>query len=387
MIFLFAPVMAQVNLDIQLPPRALQKIQKAKSAHEKATQYKKYYSKEQKKAEKKLAKAKAMATDSAWMTDQLPDVLDTAQLYTLKDSALWAEKVLNTYAIDDEYKELAFWIQQDSIQTAGPKNKFNENAGGMLEDQISGKLPGDFEGLGEMPDLRDLTGKNQLAEFESLGSNGLGKWEEYQKLDPVSGKEKVAEHLRAVPAEQMAAAQTQLAVMKKKYVTLPGLDRENEAVKRSSLKGHPTGERIYLGGNVALHAKDPILVDIDLQLGILANKNFVVGFGIIYREEFGKSKTTGSYTGDARGVSFFTTHELKYGLFAHAEGRFVARMQTIENGTRAAYWQRAYYLGIGKAFQIRGKFDMTCTMLYDFNHLNNSLHPHPWVFRVGYRIR
>jgi len=384
MIFLFAPVMAQVNLDIQLPPRALQKIQESKSAHEKATQYKKYYSKEQKKAEKKLAKAKAIASDSAWIRSQLPDAPDTAQLLTLTDSAMWAEKVLSAYATDDEYRRFSGLMKRDTSLQGVYQSSLTQGTD-LATQELSGFLPDD---MGTMPEIDVLTGKDQLVALDVSGINpAMAAKPDLATLTPKSGAEKVMEHFREVPPLQMASAQSQLALMKKKYVSLPGLDREDEAVKRSSLQGYPLKHRIYLGGNVSLHASNPVLMDIDLKLGYKLNKMLAVGIGGIFREEFGIKDPLKEFTGDALGYSFFVNYDLMKNFFAIAEWQQIGEKinPAPENGS--FQWEQAYYLGLGRSFSLAGRISLTMTLLYDFNHLNNLLHPRPWVVRFGYRIR
>ncbi|MEO1256335.1 MAG: hypothetical protein AAFY41_15810, partial [Bacteroidota bacterium] len=191
---------------------------------------------------------------------------------------------------------------------------------------------------------------------------------------------------KKIDPEQFQKAQSDIQKLKKKYSALPDTQYPKEGTKRNSLEDKPFKDRLYFGGNLSAKSTDPLIMDMNLQLGYWLNKKWLGGVGISLREQF-SNDTTSRVTGDGYGYSLFTRYNIPKGFFAWVELERQANRSLFnqEQNERIINWESAYLAGIGREFKI-GFVQMLSMILYDFNYRNNDLNPRPIVFKLGVRF-
>ena len=297
-----------------------------------------------------------------------------------EDSLAW---MLNTLARYNQHKEMAQVFENLSQLDSGSVPRLDSLE---LEPQarqlVEKYIPERFGSFSEGSDFASMKDAH-LANVPLDPADPSGAL----PVDPnISPKDQVATLQENLSGKQLAKMHEKLTKLKAKYVSVPDLSRPTEGIKRNSLKGRPLKDRIYFGGNVALQSTDPIITDVDVQVGYKFNRDFVAGAGFKWRETFNNEDKTSALTEDAHGYSFFCSYDIIKGFFAYAEYAAVIDQPIFNESSTAGNWQYEYLLGVGRKFRLLKFVDLTVMFLYDFNHQHNNLHPRPFVMKVGYRI-
>ncbi|MEM8939851.1 MAG: hypothetical protein AAGC64_10940 [Bacteroidota bacterium] len=311
--------------------------------------------------------------------------IDSVQWISKEDSITISKEILNSANIPDEYKELIIKppiVSMDSLkmQTQGLDTTALLKGENILESTAKESIPDELNASPEDP----------LSNFTNASDGvNISEFKKPSKPNPnLVSPSQAKELFKKIDLDQFKEAQANLQKLKKKYSKLPDSRYPEEGTRRNDLSGLPIKKRLYFGGNVSLQSTDPLIVNINLQIGYWINKKWLAGTGFVLREQFSEEDTTSSTRGDGYGYSVFTRYDIKKGFFGWAESEFQLDKSFFgsqEQPMKSSSWQYAYLLGIGREFKI-GKVQMMSLILYDFNHHNNDFNSRPLVFRIGWQF-
>lgn len=389
---------AQIKLNVKVSDRNLGKVEKQKDPREKLKKYKKYYSKDSVKAAKvawkdyrKLNKD-SLKTEGIWKeakenkgkilngrwdtyTKNRSFKLDSMSFPPPKDSLDWA---LRELAIQGEFEQIQGFYKQYGQYDSAYLDQFKMDSLQFdslelakrfyVKQRVKSYLP---EELAQEADI-DVANQMKVGTIDQFGA--------VQKID----KSGVKDFFKNISPEQFAESQLSMQAAKKKFSSLPNLEKEEEGVKRKSLEGSPFKKRIFLGGHITIQATGPLILDSDIRAGYKFNKVFSAGAGLILREQF--SSRISSLTGDAHGYAFFTSYDLTDTYFLYGEYQAVKNRSLFHESNIPVVWEYAHLLGGGRKFNFSSKFSGSLSLLYDFNFKNNDLNSRPLVVRFGYKI-
>lgn len=317
------------------------------------------------KAEKKRKEALLRQEVAERTGYELPDSI-TYPPRTGEDSLKWALQVLASTGQYEEIREL--------YETYDGLDSLTSDTVGVILARRSAQiaerfLPPEVEGLGEP----ELTGPAQLM-MSDMPEDQLPH-------------EQMADLLGKVPDKRLEEAVNSLAKMKSKYLELPDIQAPENGLKKHSMKGTSLADRVVIGGNLMLKSTDPIVTDIDLQLGLRMTKKLVFGLGLIWTESFARD-STGMDTKNAHGYSAFARYDLISNFFAYGEYAQVNNTALFggQKGEVPVVWQYEYLVGLGSEVSLFKTVKMQIILAYDFNHKHNDLHPRPFVVKVGYQV-
>ncbi|MEM6815075.1 MAG: hypothetical protein AAF600_11945 [Bacteroidota bacterium] len=219
--------------------------------------------------------------------------IDTSLFEAPEDSLEWAvqalakrgsfEKVQELYEAygqyDSAYLEYFSKIDSPQYRPAELAEKF------QTKERLQKYLPEELKAQSD----QSIADQLKYGKLDQLGN--------IQKVD----RSRVKAFFQKVDPGAFSKSQLSLKAAKKKYAVLPNLNKEEEGIKRNSLKGTPMKKRFFLNGNVAIQSTDPIIIDANLQLGYQWTKQFSTGVGLLYREQFNQRDSASSLTGDAHG--------------------------------------------------------------------------------------
>ena len=391
--------LCQLSFDVNVSEKHLKKVDRAKDARSKLSAYKKLYSKDSLKAAKKAWKTyKKEHKDSLkqvgrwreaklkqreillgeWPPETKKYDLDTLNWPAPRDSLDWAMQEL---AKRGEFTEIQIiyeaYGQYDSMHWEQYKpDSLNIDSLDLVErfqmkERLQKYLP------------EELKQESDYTIDQQLQHGAIDEFGNVQSID----RSGVADFFKNVDPKEFSKSQVSLAAAKEKFVELPDLSKEEEGIKRNSLKGEPLKNRIFLNGNVALQSTDPIIIDLNIQLGYRWTKKLSSGIGVILREQFSNdSDSTSSITGDSHGLSFFTNYDIAKGFFLYGEFQAVNSRSLFAESSQASSWEYAVLAGIGRRFQISSKISLSVSLLYDLNYRNNTLNRRPLTPRIGYNI-
>lgn len=201
--------------------------------------------------------------------------------------------------------------------------------------------------------------------------------------------ENLGELLEEASEANIGDALNSLSDLKSRYSEMPDIRFPEKAVRKNSLKGKGVRKRLVLGGNIALQSTDPVVMDVDLQLGYRITKKWSAGAGVIWRETLGKvDSLSRTKVESAHGYSVFANYTIYHNFFLYGE---FSRLKDQPLFNRAGSeitgsWQEQWLAGIGNEFSLFKFINLSMILAYDFNHRNNNLHSRPFVFKMGYRI-
>lgn len=365
LLLLFAGTLsAQVNFKVTLSQKHQQKVERAKDARTKLKRYKKLYRKEEKRLmklrEDSLSSVRLNA-DSLLVATFLPDSA------TREDSIEWA---LNTLAQHHQYSEIREFYSNINADSG----LHRPNLDSMIVEEVvheiaSAFVPQELQGVDPADPVKTFT---KDLPFDPSGSPG-------EQVDALQSK------LEGRTLQEVAGI---MSKYKRKFIAMPDLSKPSEGIKRKSLQGSPLKNRFYLGGNVAVQATYPLVLDLDFLLGFKINKDFSFGAGFVWREAFGKlDSASSSLNRDTHGYSLFADHMLIKSFFLYAEfASFQNRAFFNSERSDRTIWQYEALAGVGRKFKLRKWAEMNIMFLYDFNHRQNDLHPRPYMIKVGYRV-
>ncbi len=297
-----------------------------------------------------------------------PDSLSNLS-WTRQDSLSLSREILYESNFPDKYKQVLLDpINIDSLrsvmvgkQTVDLEQEAENRAGEYLPEELSGAI--------------DVAVPTQ--ELTTVDVKG------FSKPNPNLVKPEAARELfRKIDPESFKQAQTDLTKLKKKYTEMPDARFPAEGRKRNSLEDIPFKKRLYLGGMFNVSSTDPLILDMNLQLGYRINKKWMSGAGFSFREQLTSADSTNLF-GDGHGFSIFSKYNILKQFHAWGEIQRQTNQSTTETEVNTvARWQSAYLLGVGREFNL-GPARMSSLLMYDFNHQQNTLSRRPWVVRIG----
>lgn len=286
---------------------------------------------------------------------------------TPDDSLKWAMQVLASSGQYDEIIQLYDQYQLvDSTSTLGLAA--SERAAAIAESFIPAEMKSEL--TQEVP---------QLAPGQMLMSDIPEAQLPHIKMEGLAQK---------MPAANMDQAVQSVNNLKKKYSELPDITNLKGGVKKNSLKGKGLAKRFVLGGNVSITSTDPLVVDVNLQLGYRINKKWTSGVGLQWRECFEKQDSLAANQ-DAHGYAVFSSYTLFKNIFGYGEYGAVQKQPLFGAASSAestSHWQYQYLLGIGSEISLFKTANVRIILAYDFNHRNTDLNARPLVVRMGFSL-
>ncbi len=228
------------------------------------------------------------------------------------------------------------------------------------------------------------TGGSSEGLFDFSDRAGFAQQQQRAQLQQrmiASAKDHFAEH-----GEVLQDAQQQLGKLKKKYSEVNGDTRQ----KRSSLQGTPLGKRLVYGGTMQLQRTPSLSIDLAPQLAYQFNKRISSGVGLVYRlaPEGGLKQLRQQLTSNnaVYGGRLYGEYEVVRSLLLHGEyERLSQRVATTGENLTDRQWQSSLLAGVGKTYQIAGKWQGSVLVLYNFRHQQQTIHSRPWVVRFGFQ--
>lgn len=232
-------------------------------------------------------------------------------------------------------------------------------------------------------EIRNTREKYQ-PQLKQLGNREFLKEEGRQKA-----KEKAIEFL-AHHQDKVTEVQKKMGKLKRIYSKVENSNDLGTAVKKSSLKGKPFKERLFVSGNFQVINLDPFSLDFSPSLGYMFNKYFVMGIGGTYRCSFGEFETTQiTIPEDQYGVNAFVQHDVMKGFFAFASYEQSNRaLPNLSSEGSGSAWIPGFMAGAGKTIGVHPKIDTSIMLLYNFLHeLGESPYRSPWIFKTGFQLK
>ena len=401
LVLIFSFSQAQ-DFDVNLSKKHLKKIENAKDARSKLQKYRKYYTKDSLKAAKRMRKYWRQKSDSltkAMRKDKL-------------------EKATNSYALN---LPKADSTTPDSLKAIGLHKARNQLPGSGQVDEVQSRLK-DITGGADLnrDSLKSYAGRYAQDQAEHL-ENRLAQSEE---LKPLVEQGKTLESLQQTPAkykqqyeqyadpgalkdqgkslaeneaadffaqhaEQLQAVQKKISRLQKKYRSVLNSNDLSTAVKRTSLKGRPFRERLFIGGNFNINTLDPLSLDLSPQVGYKFNTRFVVGIGGTYRKTFADTlRVSPAIPAETYGYKAFTSYDVIKSFFAYAEyERMTREVASPNSDTNTTQWVDGLLLGVGRRFSIHPKVHMNMMVLYNFLHdSETAIYSRPWTLKFGFQL-
>lgn len=375
---------AQVKFHATLSPNHQQKLNKTKDFHTRLKKYRKLYKKDSTRQAKKFWKEyDSTSVAQSLVPDSLKGDISRIQNFPVDDRNAMLAALASEAPVgyEGERAQLAqlIAVSKDSTKThpdSLASRLVNHGVIKMEElaaQQVTKMGMGDMQGPRSAKDLESAMTPEEL-DMAQRQLSGI--------------KSKVPTEQSAITGMAVQLARARMGVLMKKYAYVPNSNDLSTAVKRKSLEGAPLRRRFYFGGNINLASTEPVVINMDFQVGYKFNRDFLVGVGTVFRESFElRSGKVNGLAGDAFGYSFFTNHDLFGGkMFAYGEFQRMRSGGVFKEPEGPRLWQNAILLGVGKEFKLFKFLNMTAMVLYDVNHRNNNLYPSPFVTRIGYRF-
>ncbi len=376
------------RFNASLSGKHLKKVERGKSAKQKLKRYHKFYTKDslkQVRKDKKYWKHKSDSLTKAIAKGehlQLPDTLNIDSL----SSALAENAPLD--------------IQNEELERLSSLNGEAGNYRDALKDQESTQEFVESEAtksLGQNNELSQLgQQKEEVQQLTTMPDTYKQELEGYkEEASSLSDKEKQQEIAKARAeafltenATQLKLLDNAISVLQNKYSKVLNSGDMSSAVKRSSLKGKPLRERLFIGGNFNITSTDPFALDLTPQLGYKFNRKFIIGAGFVYRKTFSSdSIDLAGVPENATGYNIFTSYDVLNGFFAYSEFNQLS-ISKSENDMNSTTSVTGILAGIGRRFTVHKMIDMNIMLLYNFLHEpgTNALNSSPWSFKFGFSV-
>lgn len=387
----------QIKFDVKVSDKHLKKVEKSKDASSKLKAYKSYYQKDSIKAAKmawkeyKLANKDSLKTIGKWKEARAHQkeiflgkwkqpkkyFIDQAGFKPPQDSLDWA---LQEFAKAGDFEHVQRYYEQVGQYDSAHLHHFDLDS--MQIDSLDWLERYEMKKRLESYLPEELKLESDKKVENQLLYNELDGYGNIKKVD----RSGVSDFFKNVNPDEFTKSQLTIKYAKEKYAQLPNLEKKEEGIKRNSLKGKPLKNRLFLTGNIAVQSTDPLVVDMNIQIGYQWNKKLSSGVGLLLREQLSNRDST-SLTGDAHGFSIFTNYDIMKGFFLYGEYQRVINKPLIGESSKPASWQYSLLLGAGRRFQLGKKVTLSVSLLYDLNYKNNTLNRRPLVPRVGYQVR
>ncbi|ELR71939.1 hypothetical protein C900_02124 [Fulvivirga imtechensis AK7] len=391
------------NFEVKLSDKQIQKVEKARDARTKLKRYKKYYSKDSLKQAKAARKYWRYKSDSLVKANRLADELPGGQhIDALKGVSPDSSQVDSLQAIAQQKVEQELKAATGAAEVermAGQKIGDLDNpdslksAAGHVAQEEAKQYGSKLEGMEELQAFQEE--RNALKEWQDAPDTYKNDVEKYSDVEEMRNtgremaKEKAAEFF-AAHSEKLQAAQKKLQRLQKKYIKLPNSNDMSTAVKRSSLKGRPLKERLYLGGNFIVNSIKPFSIDLTPQVGYKFNKKFIVGVGGTIRHTFGSDTIASvpAIPSNSYGYKGFTSYDIAMGFFAYGEFERLSKKVAIAGSDQQeTIWVNGLLAGAGKKFNVHALVNVNVLVLYNFLHdYQNAIYPRAWTLKFGFEL-
>ena len=388
---------SQIKFDVKVSDKHLKKVEKSKDARSKLKAYKAYYQKDSIKAAKlawkeyKINNKDSLKSIGKWKEAKAHQkeillgkwkqpkkyFIDQAGLKPPQDSLDWA---LQEFAKAGNFEHVQQYYESYGQYDSAYLDRFNLDS--MQIDSLDWMERYGMKKRLESYLPEDLKLQSDKKIEDQLLHNDLDKYGNIKKVD----RSGVSDFFKNVDPDEFSKSQLTIKYAKEKYAKLSNLEKKEEAIKRNSLKGTPLKNRLFLNGDVAIQSTDPLVADMNVQIGYQWNKKLSTGIGLLLREQLSSRDST-TLTGDAHGFSVFTNYDILKGFFLYGEYQRVINKPLIGESTKPTSWQYSALLGAGRRFQIGKKVTLSVSLLYDLNYKNNTLNRRPLVPRVGYQVK
>ncbi|MDN5215693.1 hypothetical protein QQ020_26685 [Fulvivirgaceae bacterium BMA12] len=317
--------------------------------------------------------------------DEGKNRLNTALNGTKGEISQIKNKVTPYQQYYNQYKD--YLNHPDSVQVMIQKVAEKE-----MEQKVE-KLMGQSEGMANMNQLQQQ--KALVEKMQKIPEKYKQQVEQYGDREFLKneGKQKAKE--KAIKfldqhKDKIAIIQKKMSKLKKVYSKVENSNDLSTAVKRSSLKGKPFKERLYVGANFQVINLDPFSIDFSPNLGYMFNKKFITGIGATYRQTFGEYEA-GQTTLPENQYAFnaFVQHEVIKDFFAFATYEQSNRELLDQNTDRStSAWVPGLMVGAGKTFNVHPRINTRMIVLYNFLHEpGESPYNSPWILKAGFQLK
>lgn len=281
------------------------------------------------------------------------------------------------------YKDDISRLRTDSLQ--GMPGQYAQKGAGMVESK--------FTDRDEVDVFKDQ--KEELEAMKNGPANYKAQVEQYQDTDKLKeeAQQKAREEMIANIVnhqEELGAVQKKISAMQRKYASVLNSNDLSTAVKRTSLKGKPFRERLFIGGNFNVNNLDPVSIDASPQVGYKFNRKFIAGVGGSYRYTFGKDSISSipAIPEDSYGYRAFSSYDIFSNFFIYGEyERMAKEIKQAGADETSTQWVEGLMLGAGREFSVHPKLNMTIMVLYNFLYdPQNAIYPKPWTVKLGFHL-
>lgn len=320
-----------------------------------------------------IEKKRQKMLDSLTQAGQLDSIAKAKMKFyqSLANDSIYSMDMKDSISFSYDSEHQRHLIEQYAEQWA------NEYAIDGLPDQPGFTDPNPF---GTNPDFsREVIPANPLDQQSSPMAS-------MNRIDDrsVVASQKLNRVLTQMSESDVKQAATTTGSLKEKYRSLQTSNDLTTGIKQNSLKGSQE-RRIQIGGNINVPSTDPLITELNAQLGFRITRKWTVGFGGSTREQYRKEYQS---SGDSFGYYVFSSYDIIYGLFAYTEYKRLKTGSLLNrHEDETAYWNQTVYLGIGKEAQITPWLALSVLFVYDLNGSSSELSSKPYEFRIGYRIK
>ena len=318
---------------------------------------------------------------------------DSATLDSLKTAGLQKAKAAlpESGALSEMEGQLQDFTGGAGLSSLKNGDSLKSYAGQYAQREVSGLE----DRMGSVEELRPLhEQQKKLEDLQQMPEAYRKEYEQYTDQEALKeqgkglAKEKATDFF-AQHSEQLQAVQKKISRLQKKYSTVLNSNDLSTAVKRTSLKGRPLRERLFIGGNFHINTLDPLSLDVAPQVGYKFNKRFVVGVGGTYRKTFADTlKVTPAIPAETYGYKAFASYDVIKSFFVYGEYERMTREADVPNSdATATEWVDGLMLGIGRRFSIHPKMYMNVLVLYNFLHEpENPIYGRQWTLKFGFQL-
>ena len=294
------------------------------------------------------------------LTPQLPTMSQPINAVP-QNAAIWKEKLATLPTVLSQYKENAL-----------PYTVPLKQGGEALEQHVLQRVP---EG--------NLLKDNESKLFD------LNKYRTQDEEQRTKLKRKMIALAKSNLTKRNSTvqkAQQQLGKLKRKYNMVQGAKRR----KRSSLQDVSLSKRLVYGGTMQFQRTPSFSIDLAPQLAYRFNKRISSGVGVVYRlaPEGGLKQLRQQLNSNkvVYGGRLYSEYEVVRSLLLHGEyERLSQGVAATDEQPGRRWWQTSLLAGVGKTYQIAGKWQGSVLLLYNFRHQQQEIHTRPWVVRFGFQ--
>ncbi len=248
-----------------------------------------------------------------------------------------------------------------------------ERAGSELKNYMGNELESG-------PDIQEFTGETEALELASqvqgLVDHNTEKMQRaFGKVSQLSARE-----ILVANEEKLIEAIQVLDTAKLKDKQLGTF--ENSKASRS------WSERFIYGGNLQVEISETTLIDFSPWMGWSILRQWMWGIGANYKSAWTFEDGLDHLPEQEHiGARVFTEYDFWKGIYLHGEAERLWQTQYLNESEELEDIQgvNGWLLGIGKAYQIKGKLQGNFQVLYNFGYDEQGPYHKPWIIRFGLR--